>query len=224
MRNLIAGIFIFLFIAGCSMVPFRETSLVSLDSEDPWTMVKRFQQGIPSSFQLLTSVVFEYNSRTFSGIGTVQINRSEGVFKAAGMNPMGVKLFELTGDRHSVTGLYAIADLTRHGDIVTAVGMDIRRIYFDLVPGPDAKIWKGKYKLIFRQSSGPGFLEYVFAGTGGDLIEKRYYEEDGIVWKVSYYEYRDVDGKRQPQGIVFAHYGHRYRLIVRQKEFLVEHY
>ncbi len=33
------------------------------------------------------------------------------------MNPMGVKLFELSGDRHSVTTRYSIADFSRYGDI-----------------------------------------------------------------------------------------------------------
>ncbi len=192
----------------------------------PWTLgdvVERFHSNIPDSFELLNTVVFEYNGRKFTAIGTAQINSSDGVFKVAGMNPMGVKLFEISGDRRRVTLRYSIADFTRYGDIATAVGDDIRRIYFDLVPGPDATIWKRRYTLIFRQPSGPGFLEYVFAGTSGDLIEKRYYEEDGIVWKASYYEYHDQDGKRWPQGIVFIHYEHRYRLTVRQKELHLEH-
>ncbi len=212
-----------MFIAGCSTVPFQETRLVSLDSEDPRSMVERFQKSIPASFQLLTSVVFEYNSRKFYGIGTLQVNRPDGVFRVAGMNPMGVKLFELSGDQHGVTSQYTIADFSRYGDIAAAVGNDIRRIYFDLVPGPEARIWKRRYKLIFRQPSGPGFLEYVFAGTGGDLIEKNYYEESGIVWKSAYYEYQEQDGKRWPRGIVLIHYQYGYRLTVRQKEILVEH-
>lgn len=211
------------FIVGCSTVPFQETRLVSLGSEDPWNMVERFQKGIPASFQLLSSVVFEYNSRKFYGIGTVQINRSDGVFRVAGMNPIGVKLFELSGDQHGVTSQYTIADFSRYGDIAAAVGSDIRRIYFDLVPGPEARIWKRRYKLIFRQPSGPGFLEYVFAGTSGDLIEKNYYEESGIVWQAAYYEYQEQDGKRWPQGIVLINYQYGYRLTIRQKEILVEH-
>jgi hypothetical protein len=211
------------FIAGCSTVPFQETRLVPLDSEDPWNMVERFHSDIPDSFELLNTVVFEYNGRKFTAIGTVQINRADRAFKVAGMNPMGIKLFELSGGQNSVTTRYSIADFTRYGDIAAAVGNDIRRIYFDLVPGPEARSWKRKYTQIFRQPSGPGFLEYVFAGRDGDLIEKRYYEENGIVWKASYYEYRDQDGKRWPQGIVFIHYPYGYRLIVRQKEFRLEH-
>jgi hypothetical protein len=210
-------------LAACVRVPFQETKLVVLDSKDPRGMVERFQKGIPSSFQLLTSVVFEYNSRKFAGIGTVQINSSDGVFKVAGMTPLGVKLFELSGDQHGVTSHYSIANFSRYGDIATAVGNDIRRIYFDLVPGPEASIGKRKYRLIFRQSSGPGSLEFIFAGADGDLIEKNYYEESGLVWRILYYEYRDQEGKRWPQGIVFLNYQYGYRLTIRQKELHFEH-
>jgi hypothetical protein len=217
------GIFLLLFIVGCGTIPFHETELVPLGPGDPRDIVKRFQAGLPDSFELLNTVVFEYNGRKFTAIGTVQINRAERVFKVAGMNPMGIKLFEFSGDQKSVTSQYAIADFSKFGDLARAVGNDIRRIYFDLIPGPEAWAWKRKSTQIFRQSFGSGVLEYVFAGMRGDLIEKRYYEEDGIVWKASYYEYRDQDGKRWPQGIVFVHYRFGYRLIVKQKELRVEH-
>jgi hypothetical protein len=222
MRNVSAGLVLLLFLAGCGTAPFRETVRAPLGPLDARSLVERFQSRIPDNFELLNTVVFEYNGRKFTAIGTVQINRADGVFKVAGMNPMGIKLFELSGDRRGVTIHYSIADFSRYGDISSAVGNDIRWMYFDLVPGPEAWNWKRSDTLIFHQPSGPGFLEYVFAGRDGDLIEKRYYEEDGIVWKASYYEYRDQDGKRWPQGIVFIHYPYRYRLIVRQKEFRIE--
>ena len=211
-----------LLMVGCSSVPFQRPVLVPLEAGDPWNVVKRFQDATPQRFQLLNTVVFEYNFRKFSGIGTVQVNSSSGVFHAAGMNPMGVKLFELSGDGSTVTSRYAIEAFTRYGDIATAVGNDIRRIYFDLVPGKEATIRKKKYKLVFRQSTGSGFVEYLFAGAAGDLIEKKYYDDDGIRWRVSYYEYRDQQGKRWPQGVVFINYEHGYRLTVRNKEFTVE--
>jgi len=223
MRKVPAAMLLLLFLAGCSTVPFRETERVPLDSRDALSLVERFRSDMPDSFELLNTVVFEYNGRSFTALGTVRINRADRVFQVAGMNPMGIKLFELSGDQNSVTARYLIADFTRHGDIAAAVGNDIRRMYFDLVPGPEAWSWMRNTTLIFRQSFGAGVLEYVFAGRAGDLIEKRYYEEDGIVWKASYYEYRDQDGKRWPQGIVFIHYSHGYRLIVRQKELHIEH-
>ncbi len=217
-----AGTFLLLLIAGCSSVPFQSTVLVPLEAGDPWNIVQRFQESTPQRFQLLNTVVFEYNFRKFSGIGMVRVNSVSGVFHAVGMNPMGVKLFELSGDGRSVTSRYEIEALTRYGDIAAAVGNDIRRIYFDLVPGKEALIRKRTDKLVFRQPAGGGFLEYVFAGAAGDLIEKKYYDDDGIRWRVSYYEYRDQNGKRRPQGIVFIHYDYGYRLTIRHKEFSFE--
>ncbi len=221
-RFVLPACILLMFAAGCAHAPFQDTALVELGAEDPRALAERFQARIPERYQLLTTVVFEYKSRKFSGIGTVHINRAGGVFKVAGMNPMGVKLFEVSGDRNSAAPHYVIADFTKYGDIAAAVGSDIRRIYLDLLPGPEAKSRKEKYKLFFKQPSGPGFMEYVFAGAEGDLIEKNYYEEDGVVWKISYYEYRDQDGRRWPRGIVLNHYQYGYRLIVRQKELLVE--
>jgi hypothetical protein len=206
-------------IAACSAVPFQETARVPLGPEGPRSLVERFQTGLPGSFQLLTSVVFEYNWRKFAAVGYLDINRRDGLFKVACLNPMGVKLFELSGDEKSVTNLYTIAAFNRYGDITTVVGNDIRRIYFDLVPSAEARIWKRKYSVSFRQPSGPGTMEYIFSGPQADLVEKNYYDDSGIAWRVSYYEYRDQNGKRFPQGIVLLNYQYHYRLTVRHKEY-----
>jgi hypothetical protein len=209
---------ILLLVAGCARAPFRDTALVPQESSDPRVVVERFRSGNPESFQLLNTIVFEYNWFSFGGIGFVEINAADHFYKVACMNHMGVKLFEVSGNRNGVLSQSAIGPLADRGDIARAVGNDIMRIYFDLVPGPHARIWKRRKKLFFQESSGNGRLEYVFAGERGDLIEKNYYDDDGIVWRASYYEYRDQSGKRWPQGIVFINYQYGYRLTVRQKE------
>lgn len=221
MKRAFAAVTAFL-LSGCAVVPFQEPARVSMEQVDPRGLVERFQASAPDSFQLLNTVVFEYNWRTFSGIGSVFIKRSDRVFRVAAMNPLGVKLFELSGDRNSVTNHYTIAAFNRYGDVATAVGNDIRRIYFDLIPSADARIWKRKYSVSFRQPAGGGVMEYVFAGASGDLVEKNYYADDGIAWKTSYYEYRDQNGKRWPRGIIFINYQYGYRLTVRQKELVFE--
>ena len=116
-----------------------------------------------------------------------------------------------------LTTHFAVAAITQYGDIATAVGNDIRRIYFDKVPSSGAILWRKTFHFIFKQFSGSGFLEYVFSGSDGDLTEKCYYENFQPVWCVSYYEYREQNGKRYPQGIVLVNYQYGYRLIVRQK-------
>jgi hypothetical protein len=220
MKNLFIVILIAILAAGCAKIPFQEADRTPLDDRDPLTIIEHFQAGIPASFQLLTTVVFEYNGRTFSGIGTVEINTHDRTFRVACLNPMGVKLFEISGSAHAVTDHYVIAAIAQYGDVGTVAGNDIRRIYFDLTPSPNATVWKRKYQYVYRQYSGAGYLEYVFAGVDGNLIEKRYYEDHLPVWSASYYEYREQKGKRYPRGIVFINYQYGYRLIVRQKELV----
>ncbi|HUI45022.1 MAG TPA: hypothetical protein VL122_03375 [Nitrospirota bacterium] len=210
---------ILLLVAGCSAVPFQETARVPMAPEAPRGVVEHFQENMPDSFQLLNTVVFEYNWRKFVGIGFVEINRRDDLFKVVCLNPMGVKLFELAGNRDRIVPVYSIAAFSKYGDIASAVGADIRRIYFDLIPAADARVMRRKYSISFRQASGDGTLEYLFAGEHGDLVEKNYYDGSGLAWRVSYYEYREQNGKRLPQGIVLLNYQYGYRLIVRQKEF-----
>jgi outer membrane biogenesis lipoprotein LolB len=205
-------------LAGCSTVPFQRPACMPLSSEQQENIVERFQATLPQSFQLLNSIVFEYNWRAFTGIGYLDVDRHNRVFKVVCLNPMGVKLFELSGDRNSVTSHYTIEAFSQYGDVTTAVGNDIRRIYFDLIPSPDARVWKRRYSVSFRQAYEAGTLEYVFTGTAGDLIEKNFYDEGGLAWRVSYYAYREQNGKRYPQGIALLHYNHGYRLTIRQKE------
>ncbi len=214
-------LFVMAVLGGCvhTTPPFQKAPLVSFEARDPQRVLERFQASTPASFQLLTTVVFEYNNYRFVGIGNVELNTKDREFKLACSNPMGVKLFELSGDARTITTQYAIAALAKYGDVGAVVGEDIRRIYFDTVPLPEAPVWKRKYEFVYRQSSGPGYLEYVFAGPDGDLVEKRYYEDHLIVWLASYYEYREERGKRYPQGIVYVNYQHGYRLTVRHKEF-----
>jgi len=215
----VPALMLVLCLAGCLQVPFPEPALIPIGSEDPLRIVERFQAGMPDSFQLLNTIVFEYNSRKFSLIGSVEVDRRNGLFRAMCMNPMGVKLFELTGDRTLVTNEYTIAAFSQYGDITTAVGNDIRRIYFDLIPSSAAVVWRGTNTIRFRQAYNAGHLEYVFGGGAADLLAKNFYDDNGIVWQARYYDYREQAGKRMPHGILFVHYEHGYQLTVREKEF-----
>ena len=208
----------FALVTGCTHVPFQETRYVSIGSDDPKSVVEQFKTNTPESFQILNSVVFEYSWKSFMGIGYIDINRQNSVFKVVCLNPMGVQLFELSGDRNNIVTHNAMPALMEYGDLPTAVGNDIRKIYFDLLPSDGARIWKSKNKINFSQSYGSGIMEYEFAGQGRELVEKVYYENDEIVWRISYYEYRVQNGKHYPQGIILVNYKYGYQLTVRQKE------
>ena len=72
--------------------------------------------------------------------------------------------------------------------------------------------------MCLRQRAGEGVIEFVFAGSEGVLVEKRYIEGGGRIWSVSYYEYRRKNGKLYPDGIILDHHRYGYRLVVRLRE------
>jgi hypothetical protein len=209
---------IMMLVAGCASAPFPEAALVPLELSDPQTVVERFRSGNAEKYQLLNTIVFEYTWFTFGGIGYIDINAADHTYTVACINHMGVKLFEVSGNRNGIVSQSAIGPLADKGDIGRAVGDDIMRVYFDLVPSAQARVVKKKTRIVFRQPWDEGALEYVFAGEPADLRTKTYYEDNGAVWRVSYYDYLQKDGKRFPRGIVLQNYRHGYRLIVRQKE------
>lgn len=220
MRSRLLVLLLPLLIAGCSGIPFREPSPLRMEGIDPAAVIARFRSALPERFRATSSVVVEVAGGSVSALGITEVDRPAGTFTAVALNPMGLKLFELTGSPDGTTSGSVLEALSRHGNAATAIGEDIRRIYFDLVPSPAARSWKRAHSLVFRQPSGGGELEYVFAGEGPDLVEKNFYGDDGIVWQAAYYEYGDRSGKRMPHGIVYRSYRHGYRLIIKMKEIL----
>jgi hypothetical protein len=201
-------------LAGCSGIPFRETPLVPMAGTDPTNVVERFKADSPDAFQLLNTIVFEYRWRKFSGLGMVGVDTKDRTFVIACINQMGVKLFELTGDREGAVTGFVMPELAKQGNFAEVVGEDIKRIYFDLLPSPQATIEREKY----RQGSGTGLLEYVFAGPEGNLLEKNYYEDGFAVWTISYYEYTRNKGKLYPAGTILKNAKYGYSLMVKLKE------
>lgn len=204
---------------GCSNVPFRETELVSLEGVDPQTVREGFALALPVGFRVVNTVTFEFRGRAFAAIGYTHVDAASETFTVVGLHPAaGVKLFEVSGDSETSDSSFALENFAVHGDIARAVGDDTRRMYFDRIPASDATVSTGRDRILFRQQTGDGELEFVFAGGDRALVEKNYYENGRKVWSISYYEYRWEDGKLYPDGIILRHHEHRYRLVVRLRE------
>ncbi len=218
MRRFILLALIILSSAGCSTVPFQMTSHIPLDSVDPELARKEFASSLPDRFQVINTIVFQYKWHSFSALGYIDVNRELKTFAVSCLNPVGIKLFELSADKDSVRTNFVLKELLRRGDLPRVVGEDIRRIYFDNVPSQEAKAQKDRYRVIFSEPSGSEVIKYIFAGRGPKLIEKRYYEKKRRVFSVFYYEYREVRGKFYPAGIILRNYRFGYNLIVRLKE------
>ena len=217
--RLLPAIFIFLIcLIGCGGIPFQKTAYVPLDSVEPWALVEKFKNNSPENFRLINTIVFEYNWNKLSAIGYIEVDVSGKTFKVVCINPIGVKLFELSGDESKVDTVFAMEQFTKNNNFASTVGADIRRVYFNLIPSHSAKIKKKKHQVKFIEPSAAGVVEYVFAGAEGYLIEKGYYEGNMLNWKVSYYEYQQKDGKIYPAGIILKNYKYGYTLTIKLKE------
>lgn len=210
-----------LFVAGCSHIPFEETRYVPLENADPVKVVKHYEDKLPENFQLLNSVVIEYNWKKFSGLGLIDINKREATYAIAFLSPMGLKLFELEGNKDRVTRYFIPDQITSRKEFLSRmIGDAVKRTYFDLTPSSGTGASIDKFRIIFRLPSGEGTIAYEFAGPDSYLVEKSYYEEDRLNWRVSYYEYQKKKDGIYPGGIIFNNYQYGYSLTFKLKEVL----
>ncbi len=209
---------ILLFASGCATIPFQKPDYVPMEREDPAAIVENFTEKLPKKYRLINSIVFEkgYTHR-FAAIGITKIDLNTEELAVAAISPLGLKLFEVTADRDGVTKSFAVDQISEMGDFAEAIAKDIKRIYFNLAPHPDAKMTKKKYKVIFESPYKDGTIQHIFAGSEGYLVQKKFYEKGRLSWSVSYYEYVIVDGKLYQGGIIMDNRKHGYRLIIRRK-------
>jgi len=216
---LIAGLTLLL--SGCAnKIPFKKAVLVSVEAVDPESVRDTFEASLPQSFKLISSTVFKYKMHSFAAIGVTGIDTLKKEFSLACINPMGVKLFELEGDKQTVNCRFTMEEFAKKGDFAKIVAHDIRSIYFDQIPDKKAEVVKKNKKIIFFQPVNGGTMEYLFGGTGNLLIEKRFIKKGRKIWSVFFFEYITKKGKLHPAGIILKHYIYQYKLVIRLKEVL----
>jgi len=216
--KLISLSFILLSLVGCRSIPFKNIDYVVLDDINPDTLRLEFESSLPQRLEVINSIVFEYKWQSFAALGYTKLDLKESSFEVSCMNPVGIKLFELTGNRNEIKPVFVLKELLQRGDLPRAVGEDIRRIYFDFCPAAGTKFKKQKYRITFSQPSGQGQMKYVFAGRNHWLIEKHYYEKNRKLWSVFYYDYLLEQGKLYPASLVLKHHRFGYNLTIRLKE------
>lgn len=212
------GIVVLLCCMGCCTIPFQRICYTSVKEVDAVEVRDNFAHLLPMRFQVVDSIVFRYGPTAIACIGYTDVNIAENSFKAVCLNHMGVKLLELEVTGDNIERRYVFEELREQEDVLRPMSKDIRRIYFDRVPSPKAEYFKRRNKIIFKQPFKDGSIEYVFAGTENRLIEKRYFEDNDLIWSVFYYEYKQKDGKLFPGGIILKHHQYDYKLVIRLKE------
>jgi len=217
MRIFLIGLLLTCF-CGCSSVPFKPTASVSVQNITPEKIRDDFAASLPEKFELLNSVVFQYGTSSFVALGYTSADIKNKVFAVTGLNPAGIKLFDLSGNDTGIETKFILPEFSAKGDFAKAVGEAVRKIYFDRIPPSSAKIIKRKKQIIFQESIPDGMVEYIFAGTDNLLTEKHYYRNGCPFSSIFYYEYLRDNSKLYPQGIIFKHHQYHYQLRLRLQQ------
>jgi len=207
-------------LSGCASVPFKKTNYYTLGDTNPVIVKNEFAKLLPSNFKIINTVIFKYRTKSFLALGYIGIDTQERYFEMAGMNPMGIKLFEFVGRDNKLEVSNVTDEISNRGDLSKIILEDINCIYFDQIPEPGSTTRKTNKEIIFTEQKDSGRLEYVFAGKDNLLVEKRLLRGRKKIWSVCYYEYFFKDGKVYPRGIIFSNYLHRYKLIVNIKDIV----
>ena len=208
-----------LFAAGCTtQQPFQAVPLAPLRQGSPEAVYDSVRASLPTRFTVLTSVVFTYRGRAMTAMGLTRVDTDAKTLSVVAMSPMGAKLFELRADAARVEAVFMAEELKKRADPVGTIAGDIRAVYLDPLPARDAKGWTEESVAIFQEETTDGRVEHVLGGEPPVLVEKRLCDKRGTVWRVTYHEYVERDGKLYPGGIVMSHCRYGYRLVIRLKE------
>jgi hypothetical protein len=205
-------------LGGCAPEPFPDQPSPELSRPDPDAIRQNFAASLPERFISDDSVIIQAPFHDeLAVLGVLRVDRKAGTFELAALNHVGVGLFVLGGDRDSVKVVNAMPMLEDKKQVLLAIAGDIRRMFFDLVPGPDFTGKVESRKVEFSH----GRLWYEFAGQPAVLREKRQEDWLGTVWRVRYYEYAADSGGLHPRGIVMDNFAFHYRIIVKNRKWQV---
>lgn len=205
--------------AGCAHEPFVRPPLPLLSNPDPTAIRAEFAHSAPDRFISDDTIIIDAPfNHDFAFLGVMSIDRPAGKFEFVALNQVGLKLFQLAGHGQDIEIQYALGPLQNHKDILTAIGQDLHRMYFDLVPGQTADVDIGKTKITFAVKSSDGDLEYKFGGDPAVLLEKRLSGFFGTIWRAQYFQYQWHAGTLYPRGIVMDNSRYHYRIIVKNRD------
>lgn len=219
MRKCLAMLFL-LIAAGCASDPFTRPPLPDLVNPDPKSIVEQFANSLPRQFTSEDNVVIQAPfGNQIAVLGVLKVDRDAGTFELIGLNPLGVKFFDIASNEHDSTIRFAIPPLLEHRDLLLSIAADIRLIYFNPTPesGLDVQI---EPKIVrFSKNTSDGKLVYEFGDIPGVLLEKRMDALFGATWRVRYYQYAVQSGELFPHGIVMDNNRFHYRIIIKNSDW-----
>jgi hypothetical protein len=217
-QNTVSLLFLFAAI-GCAPEPFTRGPLPALHAPDAKAMREQFAATIPNSFITDDTVIIHAPFHDIAVLSVVRIDRSAGTFELVGLNQLGVQLFAVGGDQKTIVVRFAIPPLDQQHELLVSIAQDVRRMYFDLLPSPDAKVEPRRTYVRFSQRNDAGTLIHEMGGEPAVLLEKRQAGILGTIWRVQYFDYTPVAGGLYPRGIVLDNSRFFYRIVVKNRKW-----
>ncbi len=219
------GITVLLICVGCltgcmTVEPFKRQPMEPLADRSTAELLTNWSKQQPVKFSATSGIVFHWRQRKMSTLCVAAVNRQTRQISVVGMNLMGVKLFEATGNEHQAKMLFAAMKLNIEDPDAFATGMirDIARIYFDLMPKYYVEQRTAKTIHLCAANPGKAAIQYKFGGNPVHLLEKQAVEDGAVSWRVRYFSYKSSAELELPYDIVYDNLKYDYRLVIRVKE------
>lgn len=212
--------------AGCASDPFDRSQLGELsrqDAVDPRAAVDAFAASLPRRYVSEDTVVIDSLVQDLTVLGFLKVDESAGTFTLMGLNPAGLELFVLSGIGDSVKIESAVPPLLERREVLESLGRDIRRIFFDWQPGPEARATVTNHRLWFTQGMLGDTMTHVYGGQPIQLIRKRRNQWFGPHWHVAYDQWQrdETSSRLRPGRIVFDNHRYHYRLTIDNRSWQI---
>ena len=212
-----------LWLSGCATAPFPRPEPFAASDRAPEEIPADFARSLAPRYELAQALVFRFYLREIAALGYVSVDVPERSFAMACLNPVGIKLFELVGERGEVAARFVAPEIEKYGgELAQAAGADLMRAYFDWLPPAGATYRRAGGRLIFSAADETGRTEYRYAGRDGFLAEKIRFEGRRVRWQVEYRDYRRGADGWIPAGLVIHNRRYGYRLVASTKEMEAE--
>ena len=204
---------------GCAPEPFTRGPLPPLNDPNPLAVRESFLHALrdrPVTFDETVIIQAPFHEK-LAALGELVVDRHADRFELVGLTLVGVTLFKIRGDEHGSTVDFAVPQLMEHQNLLLAMGQDIRRMYFDLVPIETAQVKIKKTRVVFSQNTKDGKLVFEFGGEPAVLLDKHLEGVFGAKWRARYYLYASSAPVLYPYGIVMDNNQFHYRIIVKNR-------
>jgi hypothetical protein len=210
-------------VAGCAKLPFSAEPLPALANPDPSGMRESFARALPNRFISDDTIIIQAPFHDDLAIlDVLRVDRVAGKFELVALNHLGIKLFDLSGDRANVSIGYLLPPLAGEKDILISIGHDIANMYLDPIPVEAAKTEIGSNKIVFSEKQSRGTLIYEFGGASPVLLDKHLDGWFWTKWRVRYFRYSAEFGGLYPRGIVMDNGRYHYRIIVKNRDLEID--